>query len=274
MKIIEIESEAGLLQLLSHETTFRGQINANWPLESKLERVARDKFGASFRQHLRKFEAAKIDQFIERCTRLELGDIYSRHRLPHNSDVFEWLSLMQHYGHPTRLIDFTDDVWIALYFALRDADSVVPCAIYGLKMLPGDEAGNKLPKDSNGKIYRVGGPDSCTNTSELLGLVIKFRHFQSPYKAPNLGPEWDTPGQNYGWDVSANLNVRIKRQKGRFLYQVRPDGGLEQIPDLTKYIVPVSLHGVGRSMLKGLGTKYSAEFLFPSFEEKACSLLS
>ena len=243
----------------------------NWKLESGLERAARDEFGASFLQHLRVFEASKIEQFIDRCKRLELGDIYSPYSLPHESNVFEWLSLMQHYGHPSRLIDFTDDVWVALYFALQDARPGVPFAIYGLKMLPGDEAGNKLPKDSNGKIYRVGGPGGVPNVNALLGLAIKFRYFKSPYNAPDLGPEWDRPRQNYGWDTSAIRNVRIKRQSGRFLYQARPDGELEQIPDLTKYTVAGSLHNVARSKLKSLGTKYSAEYLFPSFEENPCS---
>ncbi len=35
----------------------------------------------------------------------------------------EWLALMQHYGCPTRLLDFTKSFWIALFFAINDADS-------------------------------------------------------------------------------------------------------------------------------------------------------
>lgn len=44
-------------------------------------------------------------------------------------DHFEWLALMQHYGAPTRVLDWTENILIALYFAVwdttADCDSVV-----------------------------------------------------------------------------------------------------------------------------------------------------
>lgn len=41
--------------------------------------------------------------------------------LPADRDQLTWLALMQHYGAPTRLIDFTSNPAVALFFALRDA---------------------------------------------------------------------------------------------------------------------------------------------------------
>lgn len=40
---------------------------------------------------------------------------------PEDDDTISWLGLMQHYGYPTRLLDFTFNPAVALYFALENA---------------------------------------------------------------------------------------------------------------------------------------------------------
>lgn len=38
-------------------------------------------------------------------------------------DIFEWLCLMQHYGAPSRVLDWTENILIALFFAVSDTEA-------------------------------------------------------------------------------------------------------------------------------------------------------
>ncbi len=48
---------------------------------------------------------------------------------PDGNDTLEWLSLIQHHGGPTRLLDFTKSLYVAAFYAVEDAegDSVIWC---------------------------------------------------------------------------------------------------------------------------------------------------
>lgn len=268
MKCISIATKADLDALLGSpqkEISYRGQCNADWRLRSSLEREAQRKFGSPSPTTLGEFEVNIIDWFIEHCRKYELGSIYPTGPLPNTSDTFEWLSLLRHSGYPTRLIDFTDDLMTALFFALSGSEASLPIAIFALQMRGGDTTGNKLPKDSGGNIYLTG-PEQKPNMNELLGLTIRFKSFHSHFGATSLPATWKKPTQNFGWDKPAISNIRIERQKGRFLYQLDLGVDIESAGDITKYTISPQLHASCLQILRSKGDRYSSKFLFPGFE--------
>lgn len=112
MKTISISSVESLIRQvneLPNNFIYRGQADAVWPLKSSLERVIGAGWSAEKAQ---RFEDYALQQFR---SKFHLYD----HENVHPTSKLAWLSVMQHYGVPTRLLDFTESPYIALYFALE-----------------------------------------------------------------------------------------------------------------------------------------------------------
>ncbi len=112
MREIRINDTENLLvqfNKLPNHYIYRGHANSTWPLQSSLERVIGSRWSSL---EARKFEDYSLDRFRAKF------HLYDRENIIPDSKL-AWLSVMQHYGVPTRLVDFTDSPYVALYFALE-----------------------------------------------------------------------------------------------------------------------------------------------------------
>ena len=92
---------------------YRGLPNHCWALSTTLERVAKRYWMTS--DERRDLESGLLRKFKRHYQQ------YS-HSAPSPCHPVEWLSIMQHHGAPTRLMDWTYSPYVALYFALDDSD--------------------------------------------------------------------------------------------------------------------------------------------------------
>lgn len=117
------ETWAGFRRLATDldDWIFRGQRVEDWQLKTSFERATE---GRGFSdQEIADFECHMLYDFRRRADCF-LGQV--------PQDSTEWLALLQHYGGPTRLLDFTRSFYAATFFALEHALKPEPAVIWAL----------------------------------------------------------------------------------------------------------------------------------------------
>ena len=123
-------SSSGLLHG-KQQQLFRGQADSRWPLITSFHRYKR--------YDLVRFR----DEVCEQLTREFNARLGRRYDISNGNDFGAVLSLAQHHGFPTPLLDWTRSPYIAAYFALADFSK--PSANARIYMLNAD-AWNLLPQ--------------------------------------------------------------------------------------------------------------------------------
>jgi len=209
---------------LSSSHIFRGHANSTWELESTLERLIG---GVWDNAMVDKFEVFSLQKFQSKY------HLYDHENIEPESKL-AWLSLMQHYGVPTRLLDFTESPFVAIYFAIEfyDPKSKNDLAIFSLNY-------TELMKKSVECIRKEDVSFCETPQSISLKQDVVFTESIEPF-------EYDIV-----WVTEPNqLNIRLDRQSGSFLLSGNKGVKINDILNssiysecnFTKYILPCSLY--------------------------------
>lgn len=110
---------------------FRGQGICDWHIKSALERLIERfyKNGTQKRIYPAGFEADMLNDFRWKYPN------YVRSNMPYEDEMIEWLSIMQHYGSCTRMVDFTFSPYVALFMAIDSSEGEKDCTVWCLNHL-------------------------------------------------------------------------------------------------------------------------------------------
>lgn len=140
---------------------FRGHADTAWQLETYLDREAflhcEGKYSSLMMRRGDVYEKMLLDEFQKRAHQ------YLRH-FPGDDEVIDWLALMQHYGAPTRLLDWTRSPYVALYFAVANSAPRKTAAVWAI------DCGWALKQSANS----CGQFDSSLSHTDLLAKMSRF----------------------------------------------------------------------------------------------------
>jgi len=253
----EFEPEAGTF-------IYRGHSNSSWELNTSLARIVhKNQIGYRYDEtNILYAERAGLKTFKSRAH-------FYLNNLPNLNDSISWLSLMQHHGTPTRLIDFTRSLYIALYFALIDAEteSCVWVIDDGWILHKGADLAIELGFNSRDGL-RFGDLESMYNAANY---VISQNKFTSDEDFKNKGV--------FMIEIEKQ-NPRLAIQQGLFLMPLRlTESFIENLSEMKpnsdysiqKIIIP---HERRCHFLMHLRTmNITAETLFPGIDGFAKSII-
>lgn len=254
---IEFRNWESLIPFLDEASgwVFRGQEkHPGFPLQTSLERAS-----SFLLEDGLSLERRVLREFKRRAK------LSGEPNLPCDSDVVEWLALLQHHGAPTRLLDFTHSVYVALFFAVERAqmDAEIWC-------VRASALSRQLAEPWSG------------NKNTALSLLLE----------PEADPSQPNPPSAVFKDEPFYLNRRLALQQGCFLIPfdvsksfwenlVSPQTGLSDghntnLPDFTWYLKQLNFfrilirkpqHSAIRRQLRQMNI--TREQLFPGIDGMA-----
>jgi hypothetical protein len=172
-------------------------------------------------------------------------------------DPWHRLILAQHFGVPTRLLDWTKNIFIACYFAVTsylDRDAAIWCL--NVDAFPFPEAlGRRIVNGG----YRIEALNSCTQRDDLCFLMGVSKPVRTDGGGPVCVPQRDTIPSKQSGNADRTgflillkppvLEERIRSQKSLFTVYVSYEDS-EIVWDHKRYIEEVERHHAKKLLTK------------------------
>ena len=233
MKVKEIDSIETLLRELEEDNNYdgsiwyRGQADKNWKLLPGYLRFSKVISESTL---MKKFKQSAAMLLNEK---------------PHES--FGWLFLMQHYGVPTRLLDWSESPLVALYFAVssHDVHTDKDATLWSLR--PSELNKNAGINNANEEFFIPSFEDEELISYSIESLSQNTRNQLMPLAT-----------------IATRNNTRIQAQHGVFTIHHHNNSPIEEVGNsehVVKYIIPSDKRSKILNQLNLLGiTKFQ---LFP-----------
>jgi hypothetical protein len=213
---------------------FRGHSNSAWNLESSFSRLlARNNiydpkiaFG---------IESTSIREFMSKSHLF--GDFYTK-GFGYNSGLQFWLIFMQHYGCPTRLLDWSHSPFVALYFAVStDLDNDGAVFFFNERIMSNLQKENLVPLEDMLE-------ERYSSTDFLAVIMPSIQNNRSNFQQGCF---------------TINSNPIVDHQKS--LFKILSNIGDERGTPFIKLIIPSKLKINFLKKLKSLNVR--ADILYP-----------
>lgn len=197
---------------------FRGQANSDWTLRPSLLRLHRKYFPVA---GMHKVERLATEHFIPRAKN------YAELVPKSDDDWLAWWQVMQHYGVPTRVLDWTRSAFVATYFAVQETQDEANGGVYFARW-------SIINQDAQRQAEKLG-------IGDLSGVDFRSINSLNPRQLPPLIKfidPWTMTNRMVAQQGMHSVCLSPLQDHGKVIRQLMPDGASKYFG---RVIIPHSL---------------------------------